>query len=86
MTTQQAQIKINLPVQLKDHLASKAGKFGMPLAGYIKYLILKDVSTNNYPVFFVSEKAENAYAVAQKEEKEGKLVSIDELHDLLEEV
>ena len=79
MITQQAQIKVNLPIQLKDHLESKASKFGMPLAGYIKYLILKEVSMNDYPVFSVSEQTEQAYEKAKKEEIEGKISQVKDL-------
>ena len=39
MITHQAQIKLNLPLALKDFLDSKAQRFGMPLAAYIKHLI-----------------------------------------------
>jgi hypothetical protein len=56
MITQQAQIKVNLPANLKDYLESKANKFGMPLAGYIKHLILKDVQDMDYPVFQASDR------------------------------
>ena len=56
MITQQAQIKINLPLALKDFLESKASRFGMPLAGYIKHLMLKDVENMDYPVFEASER------------------------------
>lgn len=56
MITQQAQIKLNLPLALKDYLESKASKFGMPLAGYIKHLILKDVADMEYPTFEASER------------------------------
>ncbi len=56
MITQQAQIKINLPLPLKDFLESKANKFGMPLAGYIKHLMLKEVEDMDYPVFEASDR------------------------------
>lgn len=56
MITQQAQIKLNLPLALKDFLESKASKFGMPLAVYVKHLILKEVEDMEYPVFEASEK------------------------------
>lgn len=56
MITQQSQIKINLPVPLKEFLESKAQKFGMPLAGYVKHLILKDVEDLDYPVFEASDR------------------------------
>lgn len=84
MITQQAQIKINLPVQLKDYLESKADKFGMPMAGYIKYLILRDVSEQGYPVFSVSKQAEKAYEQAKKEEEKNGLVNCDNLNKFFE--
>jgi hypothetical protein len=56
MVTPQAQIKVNLPVNLKEFIESKAQKFGMPLAGYIKHLILKDVAEMEYPIFEASDR------------------------------
>lgn len=69
MVTQQAQIKLNLPAELKDYIESKASKFGMPLAGYIKHLILKDVEDMDYPTFELSESSEKALkkALAEKD-------------------
>jgi predicted DNA-binding protein len=67
MNTQQAQIKVNLPLPLKEYLESRADKFGMPLAGYIKHLILKDVSDMDYPTYQASERTEEAYKNAVKE-------------------
>ncbi|MBU1000059.1 hypothetical protein KKE78_01510 [Patescibacteria group bacterium] len=66
MITQQAQIKLNLPLVLKDFLESKASKFGMPLAGYIKHLILKDVADMEYPTFEASVRTIKAYKKALK--------------------
>lgn len=56
MITQQAQIKLNLPLALKEYLESKASKFGMPLAVYVKHLILKEVEDMEYPIFEASER------------------------------
>ena len=67
MVTQQAQIKINLPLALKDFLESKASKFGMPLAGYIKHLMLKDVEGMDYPTFEASDSTIRAFKKAMKE-------------------
>ena len=86
MITQQAQIKVNLPLLLKGYLEIKAGKFGMPMAGYIKYLILKDVSEQEYPIYSASKKTEKAYKQAIKDESEGKLVSFEEFNALLTDV
>lgn len=69
MITQQAQIKVNLPLALKDYLESKARKFDMPLAGYIKHLILNDVSDLDYPVFVISEPSEKRARKAIREKK-----------------
>ena len=67
MITQQAQIKVNLPLALKDYIESKARKFDMPLAGYIKHLILNDVSDLDFPVFQMSDKSEKKLKKALKE-------------------
>jgi len=56
MITQQAQIKITLPLALKDFVDSKASRVGLPVASYIKHLILKEVEHMEYPVFEASER------------------------------
>lgn len=79
MITQQAQIKINLPEVLKEFVESKASRFGMPIAAYIKHLILKDVEDMEYPSFELSEKAEKALQKALKEkDKAIEIKDIDE--------
>lgn len=67
MITQQTQIKLNLPLALKDYLESKASKYGMPLAGYVKHLILKDVADIDYPTFEASDRTITVYQKALKE-------------------
>lgn len=86
MITQQSQIKVNLPISLKEYLESKAQKFGMPIAGYIKHLILKDVENMEYPIFEASEKSEKAYKEALKAEKEGKLIRVDDIKKFFDEL
>lgn len=79
MVTQQAQIKINLPLALKEFLESKASKFGMPLAGYIKHLMLKDVENMEYPTFEASDRTIKAYKKALKEQNKAiEVTDIDE--------
>lgn len=79
MITQQAQIKLNLPVSLKEYLESKASKFGMPLAGYIKHLILKDVEDMDYPTFEASDRTIKAYKEAlENKDKAITATDIDE--------
>lgn len=79
MITQQAQIKLNLPLALKEFLESKASRFGMPLAGYIKHLMLKDVE-DMYPTFELSEKSERALKRALKEKD--KAITINNKEEL----
>lgn len=79
MITQQAQIKLNLPLPLKDHLESKATRFGVTLAGYIKHLILKDVENIDYPVYQISERTEKKIKQALKDKD--KAVEVKDVHD-----
>lgn len=67
MITQQAQIKITLPLALKDFIESKAQKFGLPIASYVKHLIVDDVKDMDYPVFEASDSTIKAYKKAMKE-------------------
>ncbi|PIR80184.1 MAG: hypothetical protein COU25_01450 [Candidatus Levybacteria bacterium CG10_big_fil_rev_8_21_14_0_10_35_13] len=83
MITQQAQIKVNLPIQLKEYLESKANRFGMPLAGYIKHLILKEVSDMNYPEFEASDRTIKVYKKALREKSKAVKVKGD-IGDFLE--
>lgn len=79
MVTQQAQVKLNLPLALKDFLESKASKFGMPLAGYIKHLILKDVADMEYPTFEASNRTIKKAKEALKNKNKSILVKdVDE--------
>lgn len=67
MITEQSQIKITLPLKLKEYLESRATRFGLPISGYIKHLIVKDVEYMDYPIYQASERVEKAYEKAIKE-------------------
>ncbi|MBI1869354.1 hypothetical protein HYS11_00085 [Candidatus Gottesmanbacteria bacterium] len=67
MITPQVQIKLNLPLNLKEFAESKAGKFGITLASYVKHLILKDVEDMDYPTYAASERIERVAKKALKE-------------------
>lgn len=66
MITEQTQIKINLPLALKEFVESKANRYGLPIAAYLKHLILKDMEGMEYPTFELSERSEKAYKEAMK--------------------
>jgi len=86
MNTAQSQIKINIPVTMKEYLESKAEKFGMPIAGYIKHLILKDIEDMDYPTFQASEETEKAYSKALKEYNAGETVKIKDIDSFFDEL
>lgn len=77
MITQQTQIKLNIPVDLKEFAESKAQKSGMPLEGYIKQLIVKDVGEMEYPVYELSERSEKALKEALRNRKKAIIVKGD---------
>lgn len=84
MITQQAQIKLNLPVSLKEYLESKASKFGTPLAAYIRHLILKDIEDMDYPTYEASDKTIKAHKKALKEENKAiEVKDVDKFFDNL---
>ncbi len=76
MNTPQAQIKVNLPLTMKEYLESKASKFGLPLAGYIKHLILKDIEDMDYPTYTASDATEKSYKKAIEEYESGKTIKV----------
>jgi len=84
MITQQTQIKINLPLALKEFLESKASKFDIPIATYVKHLIIKDVEDMEYPIFEASEETIKAYKKAMRQKNKAVTFrNIDELDKYL---
>lgn len=73
------QIKVTLPEELYLHLKSKAEKFGLNLASYIRHLVINDVKDVDIPVFRMSEKTEKRGIQALKEHEEGKTTKIDNI-------
>ncbi len=86
MSTPQSQIKVNLPFPLKDFVQTKADKFGLPLAGYIKHLILKDVENLDFPTFQASEKTEKAYQRALANKRKGRGIKITDVNKFFNEL
>lgn len=84
MITQQAQIKLNISITLKDYLESKARKFGLPVAGYVKHLILKDVEEMEYPVFKASDRTMRRAKKALEERS--KAVEVADIHEFFKKL
>ena len=86
MNTQQAQIEINIPLTMKDYLESKANKFGMPVAGYIKNLILNDIKDMDYPTYQASKSTEEAHEKALQEYDAGKTIKVNDIDKFFDEL
>jgi len=80
-TPQPTQIKVTLPEELYMHLKSKAEKFGLNLASYIRHLVINDVKDIDIPVFRMSEKTEKRGLQALKEHEEGKTTKLDNIDE-----
>jgi antitoxin component of RelBE/YafQ-DinJ toxin-antitoxin module len=77
------QIKITLPLQLQEFVQSKADKFGLSVATYIRHLVLDDVKDMDMPVFKMSEKTEKNVLKALKEHTQGKTHQIDDIEEFV---
>lgn len=86
MNTSQAQIKVTISSIMKDYLESKAGKFGMPVAGYIKHLILKDIEDMDYPIYQASQETERAYKKAIAENEAGETHKVKDVDAFFDEL
>lgn len=81
--TQATQVKITLPDELYLHLRSRAEKFGLNLAAYIRNLIINDVKDIDIPIFKMSEEREKIALKALEDYKSGKTKTIDDLDNYL---
>ena len=85
-TTQATQIKITLPEELYFHLKSKADKFGLNLASYVRHLVINDVKDNDIPVFKMSDKRENIALNALNDYSSGKTNVMGNIDSYLDSV
>lgn len=85
MIQKQSQIKINLASSLKRKVKVKAEGYGMTLAGYAKFLMVKDIKESEYPVFEPSESTVRAYKRAKSgKDKIIRINSTNELDQVLD--
>lgn len=81
--TQTTQIKVTLPEELYFHLKSKAEKFGLGLASYMRYLVINDVKDVDIPVFKMSKQREEIALKALGNYKAGKTTSVKDIDNYL---
>lgn len=66
MKTVTSQIKITLPPALKKYVQNRAQRFDLPLAGYLKHLILNDIEQTDFPIYTPSRRTQEKIAWAVK--------------------
>lgn len=66
------QVKVTLPYELYFYVKSKADKFGLNLASYLKHLVVNDVKDIDIPIFKMSDMREEIALKAINDFKKGK--------------
>jgi len=78
------QVKLTLPTQLQEFVQSKASRYGLTVAAYIRHLVIDDVKDMDFPVFTMSENTENVALKALEDYKQGKTKEINDIDDFLD--
>lgn len=86
MQTETTQIRVTLPVQLQGFLQVKADKFGLSLSAYVRNLVINDVQDVAYPTFEMSEQSIHNFQEAKLAEKSDKLISSNNVKQLLQDL
>ena len=81
MNTTQVQLKVSLSQQLSDLLQSKAARVGVPVTQFVKHIIMKEVETEDYPTFQMSQRTEQKLKKAMEDHTAGKAVKVDDLSE-----
>lgn len=85
MLTRQVQVKFNLPIELKEVVDNEAKKYGMTLAAFFRYILVNRIEEKErYKTFEPSERTIRSIKKAKNEEKDGKLVRVDNVSKFFE--
>lgn len=79
----QIQLKVSLSNEISALLKEKAEKLGIPTTQFVKYLIIKEVEADSYPVFRASERVEKAFEEALLELDDA--VDLQDVRKIIEE-
>ena len=77
------QIKISLPLVLKNEVKKRADRWGMTLASYIKYLMVNKVE-EEYPTFEASDRVKKR--VADSVSGKSKSIEVKDLKDFFDKL
>ena len=75
--SQAVQIKLTLSDELYGYVKSKAEKFGLSLAAYVRHLVINDVKDVDIPEFKMSAKRERLGLKALEDYRKGKTRAIE---------
>lgn len=79
----QTQIRVTLPNQLQSFLQTKADKFGLSMAAYVRNLIINDIKDLDIPTYQMSKKTEENALQAKKDHQQGKTIEIHNVDKFL---
>ncbi len=49
MVSKRVQIKVTVPIHIYNKILGKAKKLGLPVASYLRYLVIKDIEDLAFP-------------------------------------
>jgi len=81
--TQATQIKVTLPDELYLLVKSKADRFGLNLAAYMRHLAIAD-SKNDFPTYPMSANTEELGLKALEEYRAGKTIKVTDVDKYFE--
>jgi|GEM_PF-1320433 len=84
ISTNTTQIKLNIPMALKEQVEEIAKSFGYTVSAYIRHLLLSDVGEKKYPVKKMSLRTERIVKKALKDDKWVEIKDIDKYFKELE--
>jgi hypothetical protein len=78
------QLKLTLPTEIMQFFQSKAKKHGIPVASYVRHILIKEIEKHDMPTFKASKWTENKHQQMLQDEKNGKLIPVEKLSEFLE--
>ena len=84
MSKTSTQVKVTLPNELYVLLKSKAKRFGLTTASYLRYLIIDDAKDGDIPTFPLNERLEKKGLKALKDDKAGKTIDVNDIDGFFE--
>lgn len=75
---------LSLSEPLDNRIKNMAYSLGLPVATFIRFLLVEEVKKSPIPIFVMSEETEKIIAAAEKDYTEGKLAKFDSIKDMFD--